>query len=186
MLQTFEKELDNINKEFYKYVCTIEKSLLNNKLDEDFFLIDLKEFDNKLIKFLALYHPQGEYLRTIIAYLKSSSFLFKIKKSVKNCLKKEIPQNPKINALYQNALTTITTLKVAINSDDIEDAYSSIISYEKIADELYKELLIEVKKIEDIEEVLKLLNIAKKLERISDSTKTIIMYLLFAKEGLDL
>ena len=181
-----EQQLNKLNKKFYSYICAIEESLQKKELTDEFFLIDLKEFDNEVIKVLALAHPQGEFLRQTIAYLKITSFLYKIKKSVKSFIKKYNFQNDKIDALYQNALSTITTLKLAINSENVEDAYSTIISYEKIADELYKELVADIKNIDNIDEILLTLNIAKKLERISDSTKTIAKYLLFAKEGLDI
>ncbi len=181
-----ENKIKQLNETFYNYILAIEESMQKKDLTDEFFLIDLKEFDNEIIKLIALYHPQGEFLRVAIAYLKITSFLSKIKKSAKSFIKKYDFQNDKIDALYQNALSSITTLKIAFNSDNIEDAYSTIISYEKIADELYKELVLEVKNIEDIEEILKMLNIAKKLERISDNTKTITKYLLFAKEGADI
>jgi len=181
-----EKQLNNLNEKFYDYICAIEESLQKKELTEKFFLIDLKEYDNEIIKVLALSHPQGEFLRETIAYLKITSFLYKIKKSVKSFIKKYDFKDDKIDALYQNALSSITTLKLSIKSENIEDAYSTIISYEKIADEIYKELVQEIKQIDDIDEVLKTLNIAKKLERITDSVKTISKYLLFAKEGLDI
>jgi phosphate transport system protein len=181
-----EKKLNELNEKFYSYIKAIEESLQKKELTDEFFLIDLKEFDNEIIKVIALYHPQGEFLREAVAYLKITSFLNKIRKSVKAFIKKYNFQNPKIDALYQNALSSITTLKLAIKSDNIEDAYSTIISYEKIADEIYKELVLELKEKENIDEILKTLNIAKKLERISDSVKTISKYLLFAQEGIDI
>jgi phosphate transport system protein len=186
MLTAFEEGLNSIQEKFINYIEAIENSLENKELSEEFFLIDLKEFDHEVIKFLALFHPQGEFLREVVAFLKISSFLAKIKKSTKAFIKKYDFQNDKIDALYQNALSTIKTLKSAIKTDNIEDVYSSIISYEKIADEIYKELVMEVKQEENIDEVLKILNVAKRLERISDSAKTIASYLLFAKEGLEL
>ncbi|AZV46004.1 PhoU family transcriptional regulator [Nautilia sp. PV-1] len=186
MLSTFEQSLQQINNKFVNYITAIEESLQKKEFTEEFFLIDLKEFDNEVIKFLALFHPQGEYLREVVAYLKISSFLAKIKKSTKSFIKKYDFEDEKIDALYQNALSTIDTLKLAVKGDTIEDAYSTIISYEKIADEIYKDLVLEVKQKENVDEILKILNIAKKLERISDSAKTIASYLLFAKEGLEL
>jgi len=186
MLSAFEKSLQEINSRFVRHIEAIEESLKQKELTEEFFLIDLKEFDNQVIKFLALFHPQGEYLRETVAYLKISSFLSKIKKSTKAFIKKYDFEDDKIDALYQNALSTIDTLKLAVKGDTIEDAYSTIISYEKIADEIYKDLVMEMKQKENIDEILKTLNIAKKLERISDSAKTIASYLLFAKEGLEL
>ncbi len=181
-----EKNLEKLNNQFYHIVEVIEESLQKKELTDEFFLIDLKEFDNEIIKVLALYHPQGEFLRETIAYLKITSFLSKIVKSVKNFIKKYKNKNDKIEALYQNALSSITTLKLAIKSENIEDAYSTIISYEKIADDIYKELVKDIKQNENIDEILKTLNIAKKLERITDSVKTIAKYLLFAKEGIDI
>jgi phosphate transport system protein len=181
-----EKKINELNEKFYNYIKAIEESLQKKELTDEFFLIDLKEFDNEVIKVIALYHPQGEFLREAIAFLKITSFLAKIKKSTKGFIKKYKNPNEKIEALYQNALSAITALKLAIKSENIEDAYSNIISYEKIADELYKELVIQIKEIENIDEVLETLNIAKKLERISDSVKTIAKYLLFAKEGIDI
>ena len=184
MLTKFEEALNEIEKKFISYITAIEESLQKKELTEEFFLIDLKEFDNEVITFLALYHPQGEYLREMIAYLKISSFLYKIMKSTKSFIKKYNSKNEKIDALYQNALSTISTLKLAALGDTIEDAYSSIISYEKIADQIYNELILEVKEKDNIDEILNLMNIAKKLERISDSSKTIASYLLFAKEAI--
>jgi len=181
-----EKQLNKLNDMFYSYICAIEESLQKKELSDNFFLIDLKEFDNEIIKVIALSHPQGEFLRQTIAYLKITSFLYKIKKAVKSFIKKYDFKNDKIDSLYQNSLSAITTLKLAINSENIEDAYSTIISYEKIADEIYKDLVLEIKKLDNIDEILLTLNIAKKLERISDSVKTIAKYLLFAKEGLDI
>ena len=181
-----EQQLNKLNDKFYNYIQAIEITLQQKSLTDEFFMIDLKEFDNEVIKVIALYHPQGEFLRQTIAYLKISSFLVKIKKSVKSFIKNYDFHNAKIEALYQNALSDITTLKLAIKGENIEDAYSSIVSYEKIADELYKELVIEIKSMDNIDEILKTLNIAKKLERISDSIKTISKYLLFAKEGIDI
>jgi len=186
MLSSFEQSLNEINNKFISYIEAIEDSLQKKELTEEFFLIDLKEFDGEVIKFLALFHPQGQFLREVVAYLKISSFLAKIKKSTKAFIKKYDFKDEKIDALYQNALSTVDTLKLAVKGDTIEDAYSTIISYEKIADEIYKELVFEVKQKENIDEMLKILNIAKRLERISDSAKTIASYLLFAKEGLEL
>jgi len=186
MLSKFEKALNELNSKFIKYLEAIETSLRDKELNEEFFLIDLKEFDNEVITFLALYHPQGEFLREVVAYLKISSFLSKIKKSTKSFIKKYDFSDPKIDALHQNALSTIEILKLAVKGDTIEDAFSTIVSYEKIADEIYKELIIEVKQKDDIDEILKILNIAKKLERISDNAKTIASYLLYAKEGIEI
>jgi len=46
-------------------------------------------------------------------------------------IKKYNFQNDKIDALYQNALSSITTLKLAINSDKIEEAlYNYYITFE--------------------------------------------------------
>ena len=186
MLSKFEKALNNLNSKFIKHIEVIETALRNKELNEEFFLIDLKEFDNEVITFLALYHPQGEFLREVIAYLKISSFLSKIKKSTKSFIKKYDFNTPKIDALYQNALSTIEILKLAVKGNTIEDAFSTIVSYEKIADEIYKELIMEVKQKDDVNEILKILNIAKKLERISDNAKTIASYLLYAKEGIEI
>jgi len=180
-----EEKLNMLNERFFKYISTIEETLAKKELSDEFFLIDLKEFDNEIIKVIALYHPQGEFLREAISYLKITSFIAKIKKSVKAFIKKYDFNNNKIDALYQNALSSLSTLKLAIKGETIEDAYSTIISYEKIADEIYKELVLEIKE-QSIEEALKTLNIAKKLERISDSVKTIAKYMLFAKEGIDI
>ena len=186
MLSKFEKALEELNSKFIKYLDSIETSLRDKELHEEFFLIDLKEFDNEVITFLALYQPQGEFLREVIAYLKISSFLSKIKKSTKSFIKNYDFNNTKIDALHQNALSTIEILKLAVKGDTIEDAFSTIVSYEKIADEIYKELIIEVKQKENIDEILNILNIAKKLERISDNAKTIASYLLYAKEGIEI
>ncbi|NPA11159.1 MAG: PhoU family transcriptional regulator [Epsilonproteobacteria bacterium] len=175
-----ENELLKLNKKLLHYIETLESSLQNMKINEDFFLIDLKEFDDDVIKILTL-NPKGEYLRETVAYLKISPFIGKIKKSIKSFIKNYNFNDQKIDALYQNAILSLSTLKDTVEKNSIEFSYSSIISYEKIADEIYKELIIEIKE-KNLEEVLKIINVAKKLERISDNVKTIARYLLFVKE----
>jgi len=186
MIKT-QKELQKLNEEFITYLEAMKTSLAKLEKTEEFFIMDLGEFDKKIIRYIALFHPQGEFLRESVALLKITSFLGKISKSIKNVIKrKDELKDAKINALYQNALSTLDTLVLAVKNDAIEDAYSSIISYEKIADELYKDLVIEIKQLNDIELVLKKLKLVRRLEQISDNTKTIAKYLLFAKEGIDI
>ncbi|WP_024787118.1 MULTISPECIES: PhoU domain-containing protein [unclassified Lebetimonas] len=185
MLSKFEKELNKIEKLFEKTVEILSTTLKEKEIKDDFFLIDLKDLDDEVIKFIALLHPQGEFLREAIAILKITPFLNKIKRSIKYFIKKYDFKNEKIDALHQSAITSLETLKLAIKGDTIEDAYSTIISQEKIADEIYKELFKEIKSKENIDEILKIMNVAKRLERITDSVKTITKYLLFAKEGMD-
>ncbi|WP_024789344.1 PhoU domain-containing protein [Lebetimonas sp. JH292] len=185
MLSKFEKELNKIEKLFEKTVEILSTTLKEKEIKDDFFLIDLKDLDDEVIKFIALLHPQGEFLREAIAILKITPFLNKIKRSIKYFIKKYDFQNKKIDALHQSAITSLEMLKLAIKGDTIEDAYSTIISQEKIADEIYKELFKEIKSKENIDEILKIMNVAKRLERITDSVKTITKYLLFAKEGMD-
>jgi len=181
-----EEKINQLNEKLYSYLDIIEEALQEKHLNDNFFLIDLKEFDNDIIKLIALYHPQGEFLRELAALLKITSLLAKIKNSVKFIIKNYDFNNEKIDELYQNTIISLNALKNAIKSEELEDAYSAIISYEKIAEELYNEYILNLNKHKKIEKTLIELNIAKKLERICDSSKVIIKYLLFAKEGIEL
>ncbi len=186
MLSKFEKELSKLENKLDKSIEILAKTLKEKEMKDDFFMLDLKEFDEEVIKFIALLHPQGEFLRESIALLKITPFLNKIKKSIKYFIKKYDFKNEKINALHQSAVTSLETLKLAIKGDTVEDAYSGIITQEKIADEIYKELIKEIKTKENMEGVfIKTINVAKRLERITDCVKTIAKYLLFAKEGME-
>ena len=84
-----------------------------------------------------------------------------------------------------------TVSRIVNNKYFLYNAMESLVEQIKFdtPDEFLKKWMIlnnkEVSK-ENIDEILKILNIAKKLERISDSAKTIASYLLFAKEGLEL
>jgi phosphate transport system protein len=180
-----EDKLNELNEKLYNYVDTIELVLKNRIFNDNFYLIDLKEFDNEIIKLIAIYHPQGEFLRESVALLKISAFLAKIKNSTKYFIKNYDFKNEKIEELVQNAILSVNTIKEALKSEDIEEAFSKAISYEKIAEELFFETLIDIKE-KNSDEIIKTLNIAKKLERISDGAKIITKYILYAKEGVEL
>jgi phosphate transport system protein len=187
MLSTMKKELEKLEQEVALYIKTLEESLSTREISEEMLKMDLKEFDNRVIRFLALYQPRGELLREIIAYLKIVPFINKIKKSIRSYLKKRQKyqiENPTIEKLYQNSVEALRSLKMGILAGDIEEVFPVILEYERSADKLYSQLVREVKEMEDIEEGLRLLNLAKKLERITDSVKTIGFYLLFAQEGI--
>jgi phosphate transport system protein len=176
-----------LERDLAEYVKGLEESLRKREITPIIYEMDLKEMDNRIITFLALYQPQGWLLREIVAYLKIIPFLYKIRKSIKGFLKKggEV-NNPVLDQLYQLSLTALNSLKMGVIAGDIEEVLPSILESEKRADQLYKELVKEVKSMEELEEGLKLLNLAKKLERITDSVKTIAYYLLFAQEGYSL
>jgi phosphate transport system protein len=185
MLSRMKEELQELERELARFVKGLEESLANRELSEELLKLDLKEFDNRVIRFLALYHPQGALLREIIAYLKIVPFLQKIKKSIKGYLKKgKKVKHPILEELYLNSLEALRQLKMGILAGDVEEVLPALAEHERRADKLYRELVKEVKNLENLEEGLELLSLAKKLERITDNVKTIALYHLFAEEGI--
>jgi len=183
MLSTVRQELNKLEQKLAKYIDGLEGSLKQKELADILYQLDLKELDNRLITFLALYQPQGWLLREIVAYLKIVPFLHKIRKSIKGYLRGKENSNSALEELYRLSLSALNSLKIGVASGSIEKVMGTILESERKADQLYKELLREVKVTENLDKGLELLNLAKKLERITDSVRTIAYYLLFAQEG---
>ena len=189
MLKPYKESLTEVNKLIYDYISTLEEALISGKTPEKLYKLNILKTDEKIVEILALYQPQGEYLREVIAYLKLSSFMQKIKKDIEsyNKNKAKLEENSTITALYNNAIASMRDLINMLNScDDLDVYYASIISKEKIADDLYKELYLSMKNSEDTEKTLKTLNTAKKLEKLTDNIKTIAYYLIYACQGVEI
>ena len=189
MLKPYKEALTDVTTIVYDYVKALEETLKNGETSENLYKLDIKKLDEKVVEILALYNPQGEYLRDVIAYLKLSSFLVKLKSNIEsfNRKKTKLEENPIITALYKNAITSMEYLSVMLeNCDNLDVEYANIISQEKIADDLYNELYLSLKDKEETEKVLYILDTAKKLEKITDNAKTIAHYIMFACQGSEI
>lgn len=189
LLKPYKEALTEVTILVHDYISALQEALSTSQIPEKLYQMDIKKIDEKVLEILALYQPQGEYLRDVIAYLKLSSFMQKMKKDILSYNKNKvlIEENKNITALYNNAVSSLQDLVYMLeNCDDLDTEYASIISKEKIADELYKDLYLSIKNDEDTEKTLKTLKTAKKLEKLTDDIKTIAHYLIFACQGVEL
>ena len=189
MLKPYKEALTEVTKLIHNYILKLEEALLSGETPNKLYEMNIHKIDEKIVEILALYQPQGEYLREVIAYLKLSSFMQKMKKDIEsyNKNKSKLEENPIITALYNNATASMRDLINMLEScDDLDIDYASIISKEKIADDLYKELYLNMKNGGDTEKTLKTLNTAKKLEKLTDNIKTIAYYLIYACQGVEI
>jgi phosphate transport system protein len=189
MLKPYKESLTEVTSLVHDYIVALKEALVTGDTPDNLYKMNIHKIDEKVVEILALYQPQGEYLRDVIAYLKLSSFIQKMKKDIESYNKNKdfLEENSNITALYNNALSAITDLVDMLETcDDLDIEYASIISKEKIADDLYKELYINMKNSEDTEKALKTLNTAKKLEKLTDNVKTVAHYIIFACQGVEI
>jgi phosphate transport system protein len=189
MLKPYKESLTEVTTLIHDYISVLEEALMTGDTPDKLYKMNIHKIDEKVVEILALYQPQGEYLRDVIAYLKLSSFIQKMRKDIEtyNKNKSKLEENATITALYNNATTSMKDLvNMLENCDDLDIEYASIISKEKIADDLYKELYLSMKNAEDTEKTLKTLNTAKKLEKLTDNIKTVAHYIIFACQGVEI
>ncbi len=157
--------------------------------------------DNEIVKTFALFGPEAQELRLLIAYLKMTNELVRIGEGAKKYAKrmKEHCQgecnltslNDVIIKLHSSSITALKFIAECFNDHDAcdyEELYRSVMVEESKCDDLHSILEKDILSRIIIEgelsiEYVKVLGTLRKLERASDHAINIAKLMLYSKEG---
>lgn len=159
--------------------------------------------DNLVIRAFALFGPEANELRTLVAYLKMTNDLerigdstYKYAKRLEEHCKGECDLSPLTNAIIQLHKTTLNALQyihtcLTDTECDADELYRKVLVEESKNDDLFslmeKDLLKLIIDSDDIAvEYVRVLGTLRKLERSGDRAVNIAALLLFAKNGGEL
>lgn len=189
-LQAFEKNQDDL----YESARIHLKSIQSNA----------NTIDNEVIKTLALYGPEAEELRLLVAFLKMTNELDRVGENMKkyNNRIQELRRSqcdlaimtPSIIQLQKttiNALVYIHDYLQAMNTSDAEELFRKVSVEESKNDDLFsiieKDLLNLISESHELSaDYVKVLSTLRKLERTGDRTVNIAALLLYAQQGGEL
>lgn len=165
---------------------------------------DANKIDNEIIKTFALFGPEADELRLLVAYLKMTNEIDRIGDGLKKYSKRlhehcmvGCDMSVLTNAIIQLHKTTINALQYIaeclknIDSCDADDVYRKVMVEESKNDDLFsimeKELLnLIIDTNEFAVEYVKVLGTLRKLERIGDRTVNIASLMVYAQKGGEL
>ncbi len=165
---------------------------------------DANKIDNEIIKTFALFGPEADELRLLVAYLKMTNEIDRIGEGLKKYNKRlyehcqgGCDMSVLSNAIIQLHKTTLHALQYIIEClkemehCDAEDVYRKVMVEESKNDDLFsimeKELLtLIIDASEFAVEYVKILGTLRKLERIGDRSVNIASLMLYAQKGGDL
>lgn len=165
---------------------------------------DANKIDNEIIKTFALFGPEADELRLLVAYLKMTNELDRIgdgmrkyaKRVEEHCLAGcdfSVLRNSIIQ-LHKTTLNALHFIKECLDAKgacDAEDLYRRVMVEESKNDDLFsimekKLLTLIISSSELSVEYVKVLGTLRKLERTGDRTVNIASLLLFAQKGGEL
>lgn len=166
--------------------------------------VDANKIDNEIIKTFALFGPEADELRLLVAYLKMTNEIDRIGDGLKKYSKRlhdhcmgECDMSVLTNAIIQlhkttiNALQYITECLNTMETCDADDVYRKVMVEESKNDDLFsimeKELLTLIINSDELAvEYVNVLGTLRKLERIGDRTVNIASLMLYAQKGGEL
>lgn len=173
----------------------LSKNYLKNLQNE------ANKIDNEIIKTFALFGPEADELRQLVAFLKMTNELDRIGDAVKkynrrlqeHCVRGcdltvLIPTIIQLHKTTLNALQYISACLNAMDACDTEELYRKVMVEESKNDDIFsimeKELLNNIVTSGDLSvEYVKILGTLRKLERTGDRTVNIAALLLYAQKG---
>ena len=165
---------------------------------------DANIIDNEVIKTLALYGPEGEELRLLVAFLKMTNELDRVGENMKKynnriqeLCRGECDITIMTSSIIQLQKTTLNALQYihdyieSINTSDAEELFRKVSVEESKNDDLFsiieKDLLNLISESHELSaDYVKVLSTLRKLERTGDRTVNIAALLLYAQEGGEL
>ena len=219
MLPRYENKLNEIRTQLSHLVTSIIKaneetlSAFENNLPELYesarahlknVQIDANKIDSEVIKTLALYGPEGEELRLLVAFLKMTNELDRIGENMKkyNNRIEELCRSqcditvmtPSVIQLQKttlNALQYIHSYLETITTSDAQELFRKVSVEESKNDDLFsiieKDLLNLISESHELSaDYVKVLGTLRKLERTGDRTVNIATLLLYAQQGGEL
>jgi phosphate transport system protein len=166
--------------------------------------LDANKIDNEIIKTFALFGPEADELRLLVAYLKMTNEIDRIGDGIKKYSKRlhdhcmgGCDMSVLTNAIIQLHKTTLNALQYIseclkdINTCDADDIYRKVMVEESKNDDLFsimeKELLNLIIDANELAvEYVRVLGTLRKLERIGDRTVNIAALMLYAQKGGEL
>jgi len=157
--------------------------------------------DNEIVKTFALFGPEAQELRLLIAYLKMTNELVRIGEGAKKYAKRMKEHcrgecnlsslNDAIIKLHSSSITALKFIADCFNDHDTcdyEELYRSVMVEESKCDDLHSILEKDILSRIIIEgelsiEYVKALGTLRKLERASDHAINIAKLMLYSKEG---
>ena len=157
--------------------------------------------DNEIVKTFALFGPEAQELRMLVAYLKLTNELLRIAEGSKKYAKRmrehmegECDLKPfdeiiiKLHTTSLNAMTYIERCFVQPGECNVEDLYRKIMVEESKNDDLFsileKEIMTQIMGEQELSvEYVRILGTLRKLERACDRAVNIGNLLLYAAKG---
>ncbi len=162
---------------------------------------DANKIDNEIIRTFALFGPEANELRQLVAFLKMTNEIVRIAEGVKKYARRIKEHNesecdlaPISNTIIQLHKSTVTALRLirdcfeSLDNCDIEEFYRKIMVEESKNDDLFgileKEILNQIiSEAELATEYVRVLGTLRKLERSCDRSVNIANLMLYAKKG---
>ena len=157
--------------------------------------------DNEIVKTFALFGPEAQELRALIAYLKMTNELVRIAdgskkyaRRIREHLLSACDLTPFEGVIIQlhksvvNALSCIHDCAMNIHACDVEDAYRKVMVEESKNDDLFsileKDIMNQiVSESELASEYVQVLGTMRKLERVCDRAVNVANLLMFEQKG---
>lgn len=165
---------------------------------------DANKIDSEVIKTLALYGPEGEELRLLVAFLKMTNELDRVSENMKKynnriqeLCRGECDIGIMAPSIIQLQKTTLSALQYihnyleSMHTSDAEELYRKVSVEESKNDDLFsiieKDLLNLISESHELSiDYVKVLSTLRKLERTGDRTVNIAALLLYAQQGGEL
>lgn len=157
--------------------------------------------DNEIIKAFALFGPEADELRSLIAYLKMTNEIVRIGMGIKKYsrrMKEHIdsecdlePLNPTILPLHKSTIVSLELIHecfMDLEGCNIEDNYRKVMVEESKNDDFFavleKDIMTHIIDEKELAiEYVKVLGSLRKLERSCDRTVNIANLMMYAKNG---
>jgi len=157
--------------------------------------------DNEIVKTFALFGPEAQELRALIAYLKMTNELVrmadgtkKYARGIREHLQSSCDLAPFENVITQlhksvvNALSYIHDCVINVQACDVEETYRKVMVEESKNDDLYaileKDIMTQISSSsENSGEYVRVLGTLRKLERVCDRAVNVANLLMFEQKG---
>ncbi|MDD5210834.1 MAG: PhoU domain-containing protein [Sulfuricurvum sp.] len=219
MLPRYENKLNEIRTQLSGLVASIIRAngetlaAFENNADELYdnaryhlksIQSDANKIDSEVIKTLALYGPEGEELRLLVAFLKMTNELDRVGENMKKYNNRiqelgrgECDITIMASSIIQLQKTTLNALQYihnyleSMSTSDAEELYRKVSVEESKNDDLFsiieKDLLNLISESHELSaDYVKVLSTLRKLERTGDRTVNIAALLLYAQQGGEL
>lgn len=216
MLPRFENkihEIQSMMNTLFNHIATANSMTLEAYINHDFDGFekvkselksvgdDANNIDNEIIKAFALFGPEAEELRMLIAFLKMTNELVRVGEGIKKYARRMRSHcesecdlssvDSIIVQLHKSSVNAFSYIAVCFNNFehcDVEEVYRKVMVEESKNDDLFsileKEILTSIMSSGPLSvEYVRILGTLRKLERSCDRSVNISNLLMYAKQG---